>query len=393
MKILVTGGPVHAKLDAVKFVTNRFKGGLMVKLAEDLDFQEQDVTYLCSKAVAPATSVFEVIHHDGFHDYRQKIMKMAPEFDAIVLGAAVANLIPVRYFKGHNQGCTGDVSLSPGVSSREPCDVSMPLEGKFPSHDYKPGDSVYMEWQIAPRIIDEVKARMKPGAHLFGFKLLNDAQQYELINAAYGVLLESGATTVFANDATGLNVVHAVGKDHSARPLLRDSLASEIVRLVFDKYYHTEVLDEQFDRSYDRVEKDLWELANFSRFHASSEGYIYGTVARRISDGGFVTTKRGKDETKGVVIVKDVDHDNRVVRTVGGKATLNAPLLHWLFWSNSDIEYICHYHDYESGLSMAEWAPPGTHRDSVRCCDNGKWSFNIEEHGCVLCYDKEGNLL
>ena len=35
-KILVTGGPVHAYLDDVKIITNRFKGGLMARLAEHL---------------------------------------------------------------------------------------------------------------------------------------------------------------------------------------------------------------------------------------------------------------------------------------------------------------------------------------------------------------------
>lgn len=388
MKILVTGGPVHAKLDAVKFVTNRFKGGLMAKLADELtdETTEVTVTYLCSKDSRLPDNNCQIVYHDGFHDYRKKVMEMAPDFDAIVLGAAVANLIPVRYFNSYQRKhvVLGD-------------QTPLPLEGKFPSHDYKPGDSVYMEWQIAPRIIDEVKEHMKPGAHLFGFKLLNGVPQHELITAAYGVLLESGATTVFANDAQNLKVCHGVGKDRSARPILREWLAEEIVRLVSDKYYHTEVLGEQFDRSYDRVEKDLWELANVSRFHASSEGYIYGTVALRISDGGFVTTKRGKDETKGVVIVKGVDHDNRVVRTVGGKATLNAPLLHFMFLSSPDIHHICHYHEYQNGLPKRKWAPPGTVRDSLRTeCVNqlrGEWSFNIEEHGCVLCYDKEGNLL
>jgi phosphopantothenoylcysteine synthetase/decarboxylase len=32
MRILITGGPVHAYLDAVKIITNKFKGGLMAEL-------------------------------------------------------------------------------------------------------------------------------------------------------------------------------------------------------------------------------------------------------------------------------------------------------------------------------------------------------------------------
>ena len=44
MKILITGGPVHAKLDAVKFVTNRFKGGLIADLADNMS-NHAKVTY------------------------------------------------------------------------------------------------------------------------------------------------------------------------------------------------------------------------------------------------------------------------------------------------------------------------------------------------------------
>ena len=34
--ILITGGPVHAHIDAVKIVTNNFKGGRMAQFADDV---------------------------------------------------------------------------------------------------------------------------------------------------------------------------------------------------------------------------------------------------------------------------------------------------------------------------------------------------------------------
>lgn len=48
MKILVTGGPVHGYLDPVKIVTNRFRGGLMLALAEQLS-EQHEVTYVCKR--------------------------------------------------------------------------------------------------------------------------------------------------------------------------------------------------------------------------------------------------------------------------------------------------------------------------------------------------------
>jgi hypothetical protein len=40
MRILITGGPVHAYLDAVKIITNKFKGGLMAELGKESRLRE-----------------------------------------------------------------------------------------------------------------------------------------------------------------------------------------------------------------------------------------------------------------------------------------------------------------------------------------------------------------
>ena len=155
MKILITGGPVHAKLDAVKIITNKFKGGLMVDLANKLANQGMEITYLTAKGAAMPEPILcndgkiKVVYHDGFHDYHQQVLALAPQFDAIVLGGAVANLIPLE-----------------------------PLAGKFPSHNYKPGDVIPINFTVAPRVIDDVK-KVAPKAHLFGFKLLSGVPHKE----------------------------------------------------------------------------------------------------------------------------------------------------------------------------------------------------------------------
>lgn len=396
MKILVTGGPVHAKLDAVKFVTNRFKGGLMAKLADELREKGAEVTYLCPEGsrepLSPGLSMnnpgwdkpIQVVYHDGFWDYREKVENMAIDFDAIVLGAAVANLIPVSYFKYHSiVGGRHELCDSRTADGNE---VSLPLTGKFPSHDYEPGDRFFMEWQIAPRIIDDVRMYMKKGANLFGFKLLSGASRGELVTAAYGVLLGSGSTNVFANDVQDLGVCIGVGKDRSEREIQRDGLAEEIIKLSSDNYYATDVSAPLTEKSMKQLEEELWKIPEKHRFVESPEGFVYGTVAYRAVEG-FVTTKRGKDETAGVVIVNDVDHKKRMIKTTGGKATLNAPLLAWIFSQNQKVETICHYHEQVDGLPTFPWAPPGTTRDSKH---NVSTSFNVEGHGCYLLRDKTG---
>ena len=44
--VLISVGPIPARLDSVKFITNRFKGGLALKTANFLALNECNVTIL-----------------------------------------------------------------------------------------------------------------------------------------------------------------------------------------------------------------------------------------------------------------------------------------------------------------------------------------------------------
>ena len=361
--ILVTGGPVHAYLDAVKIITNRFKGGLMSDLAEDLLEFDTRIVYLCAPGGMSKTprkhERIEVVYHDGFGDYRQKVAELAPKMDAVILGAAVANLIPAAK-----------------------------IDGKFPSHNYKPGDVIPINFTIAPRVIDEVK-RVAPLTHLFGFKLLSGVTNEELIRAAYGVVIDSRATAVFANDALDLQQKYAVTKERGVHPLTQEELASWIWTMINDVYYST-VVDSGPPPSNEAVRRFHELVQNYSCFFKPNEvGLIFGTVAVR-HESGFVTGGRGKNELASLSNVTWVDHQGRKVHVTGSvKASLNAPLLSRMF-DNPLVEYVVHYHCQYPGIPTVDYAPPGTVRDSER--RNGT-SFNIKDHGCILLFDKEGRRL
>jgi len=339
--ILITGGPVHAYLDSVKIITNRFKGGLMADLADKLH-DKVNVTYLTSKAaVLPGNHDLDkhdkgnihIVYHNGIDDYMEKVLGMTHNMDAVVLGAAVANLIPKNK-----------------------------IEGKFPSHDYKPGDTIPIDFTIAPRIIDEVK-KVNPKCHLFGYKLLSGVDYYELIRAAYGVLLESKAVTVFANDAMDLMHKYAVTKERGVHPLLNDQVP---------------------------------QWSHKSCFIEVDEGYVFGSGAVKCDgdsrDESFVTTARGKKEMAGYAYVKWVDHNERKVYcATTKKASLNAPLFHFIFNNFSDVKQILHFHHQRDDLITLDYATPGTDMDTARVTSNP--SFNIKGHGCILSYNRVGDLL
>ena len=300
-KILVTGGPVHAHLDSVKLITNRFRGGLMAATADKFNhLPGVEVHYLSSKAsVVPNSISKQRLHiHSGFHDYMEKVLEMAPKFDAVVLGAAVCNLIPVK-----------------------------PFEGKFPSHNYKPGDIIPIDFTIAPRVIDEVK-KVAPNTHLFGYKLLQGVDHEELVQAAYDIVLESRATCVFANDANDLNTKFAVTKEGAEHRVLFPQQAKFMMDMINDEYYRTELVDiDSINcslRSLDQTETKTIEVINrFKDKFIEKNGYVFGTVAVRM-ENGFMTTARGKNEIEDLVVVDRVDHGKRIVYSHGKKATLNA---------------------------------------------------------------------
>jgi hypothetical protein len=396
-KILITGGPVHDYLDAVKIITNRFKGGRIQELARDLTARgDTEVHYLGSKLVTDGHNQLEelgvrVWTHDGYHNYRQIVRELSAGKDAVILGAAVANLIPLS-----------------------------PWKGKFPSHQYKIGDIINIPFTIAPRVIDEIKRKpyddspSNPNCHLFGFKLLKGVKHEELVEAAYEIVLSSGATAVFANDADNLNQKYAVTKERAVIPLGQGELADFILQCMNDQYYHTVVktsgtehLDlhqgsDQFRKYQEAIAKAKKLMERFkNKFPVRQGGYVFGTVAvRHGSYSWFVTTTRGKKELEDFGLVLGVNHDDRKNWTstytvlADKKVTLNAPLLDQIFQIYPDVEAIVHYHELDSGLPLLRWAPPGTERDSVRVLmrshpsDYGR-GFEIEHHGVYRLFRKE----
>lgn len=385
-KVLITGGPVHAHLDAVKIITNKFKGGTIAALADNLaTWDDLEVTYLCAKGSATPHKTnmpwCNVVCHNGYDDYRDKVLEYAKTFDAIILGAAVANLIPVN-----------------------------PWKEKFPSHNYKEGDVINIPFTIAPRIINMVK-QVNPRITLIGYKLLAGVSEEELIRAAKEVLVGSKADCVIANLAESLDKKIAVCKDFSTHRLKASFSAQtsfyartdDCNDMTFDSnFIHAMIVDEHYKTMFyngelSQVSVDAISAAKkrareilacdmLKKWLVPNEhGFIFGTVAVRSKDCGntFVTTTRGKKDLNTLVTVLGVDHLNREVKmheemaTQHIKPTLNAPLLHHIFETRPDVHTIVHYHmlpkygrpnvepDFDCEYVLP-WAPPGTVRDSIR---------------------------
>lgn len=135
--------------------------------------------------------------------------------------------------------------------------------------------------------------------------------------------------------------------------------------------------------------KYIQKYKNIIEKNTYGDKYIFGSVAVK-SKNGFITTIRGKENLNDYTIVTNVDHTNHTLNVANKKATLNAPLLDYLF-KNKKVKVIVHInHEYDNNLPYYEYAFPGTIKDSIR---NNKTSFNIKYHGVIYLFDKKGNLI
>lgn len=296
-RVLVTCGPIPARLDSVKYLTNMFKGGLAFRtanwLARDNDLE---VTVLCwERADIPKgnTDWHSLVTIKDVFEYYDWIVAHAKDFDAFVFAAAVANLTPVK-----------------------------PYEGKFPSHLYKPGQEFDIKFMIAPRAIDAVK-KLNPRACVIGYKLFDEPDDAKLVEIARHTLDDARANLIFANRPSEAK--------HKKIAVLPDGTSFEtnfqehlelIRRAVLQDYFRTEVTPLSKDLEADPDVREA--LAAVAMYEKTFEKY--GTVAIPVAgrENMFATTSRG--HRAGPVIVYGVDPDCRTVHA-SGKATLNAPAL------------------------------------------------------------------
>lgn len=355
MRILITGGAIPAKLDSVKYITNRFKGGLAVKTAKALEALGHEVTFLCWKySGIDANFSCPVIRIEDINDYREKVLSF--EADAYILAAAVANLMP-----------------------------STPYEKKFPSHLYSVGEKFDIEFEISPRVIDEIK-KIRPRATLIGYKLL-DGSDEELISASRKILHESKANLIFANNpATAKNRKLAVTQDGSCFEVTFDEHIKLIHNLIGYKWYTTTVdTSLEFPKL---TEEDMWVIENYPK--TNIDNLIFGTFAVK-KDEGFITTTRGKTGN-GLCFVKEVDHQSMKI-TANNKATLNTPLLDEIFVQSikkrNPLKYLFHGHDYKFKdiPTLYDYYFPGTKDDLIHAYYGlylkDDFMVNLKYHGYI----------
>lgn len=305
-KVVISCGPIPARVDSVKFLTNRFKGGLAFRTAEYLiDSGKYDVTVvkwehtsLPSELPGRAKDYWarpniHIVNVKDVFDYYTWFETHATEYDAFILAAAVANLTP-----------------------------SHPFEGKFPSHNYQVGEKFSIEFEIAPRAIDVVK-QLNPRCCLIGYKLFDTDDDNELIDIARHTLCDSRANIIFANRPdTAKDSKLAVMPDNAVLRCCFEHHLKLITAAINAEYLKTEIIElTDSEKNDPNIREALCTVKMFEQtFHG------FGTVAIPVQghSSAFATTSRGHRGEP--VLVRAVDFDNRTINA-SERATLNAPAL------------------------------------------------------------------
>jgi phosphopantothenoylcysteine decarboxylase / phosphopantothenate---cysteine ligase len=96
-KVLITAGPTHEKIDAVRFIGNHSSGKMGFAIAEECIARGADVTVVCGPVgidkINPKINIIRVCSASQMFD---KTISQTNESDIIILAAAVADFSPIN---------------------------------------------------------------------------------------------------------------------------------------------------------------------------------------------------------------------------------------------------------------------------------------------------------
>lgn len=281
-KLLVTCGPVPAKLGPFNYLTGMSRGSLAFRTASWLARDpELETTVVCWKRaeIPPVCADWhKLVTVDDIMEYHAWITEHAKDFDAFVFAAAEASAVPA-----------GD------------------WDGELPDYGYA-GKTVQVGFKPAPRAIDAVR-KLNPAARVFGYKIMRDDDD-ALLYAARQVLENAGADIVFAarpnESKTGIRAVVPGGYI----PMEFGGHLEMLKYAIRQEYFRTETWPLT---AAEKADPDVLAAMDAVRKHQGRSGGIAVPVAN--SGGMFAVT--AKDRDADPVLVRSVDPEAHTVNASG----------------------------------------------------------------------------
>ncbi|MEM1166198.1 MAG: phosphopantothenoylcysteine decarboxylase [Planctomycetota bacterium] len=172
-RLLITAGPTHEPIDAVRFLGNRSSGTLGIALAETAADAGWDVRL----ALGPTPrhprehERLDVIHYRSTADLERTLAEHAPWCDVLVMAAAVADYRPLT---------VGGAPVDPSGARKL----------------RRAGGPLTIELEPTPDLLAGAAAARRPGQLLIGFAL---EPQAELLDSARRKLERKGVDAIVAN--------------------------------------------------------------------------------------------------------------------------------------------------------------------------------------------------
>ncbi len=95
-KLLITAGPTHEPIDAVRFIGNRSSGRLGMALADRAAARGVDTTILLGPTpLEPSHTGVRVVRFQTTADLQDALARHVPECDTLIMAAAVADYRPL----------------------------------------------------------------------------------------------------------------------------------------------------------------------------------------------------------------------------------------------------------------------------------------------------------
>jgi phosphopantothenoylcysteine decarboxylase/phosphopantothenate--cysteine ligase len=114
-RVLITAGPTHEPIDAVRFIGNRSSGKMGWAIAEEARRRGAAVTLISGPTHLSDPAGIDVIRVETAEEMRDAVLVRFDEAEAVVKAAAVADFRPKEHVEGKikKEGGTPDVHLEP----------------------------------------------------------------------------------------------------------------------------------------------------------------------------------------------------------------------------------------------------------------------------------------
>lgn len=101
-RILVTAGPTPGRIDSVRLLTNRFRGRLGTKIADEAYMRGAEVTLILGPSGIQQPTHLDTILIGDYHEYHSKVLDTLRQnsIDIGIFSASVADFIPKEAFNG-----------------------------------------------------------------------------------------------------------------------------------------------------------------------------------------------------------------------------------------------------------------------------------------------------